>query len=250
MGEVDIAFKSSVPVFDCNVSIGRVHTRRLSVDDSQGTLKAMDDAGINKALVHNPYGANYDPVDGNERLLESINGIDRFVPQFTCNPATFNIETFSKSVSDNNIKSLRMEPISQDYPFVEWIVGECMEWITKSNLTLFIPATDINPNEFHSILKSFPKSKVVLSDLHYGHVSWAIPLLKSINNLYVEISKFSIADSIVRLRQTVGDNRILYGSKFPYQPMGPQLYSLHRWGLDETTLADICSNNLNTILGQ
>ena len=125
-----------------------------------------------------------------------------------------------------------------------------MEWITESKLTLFIPATDINPNEFHSVLKSFPKSKVVLSDLHYTHVPWAIPLLKSIPNLYVEISKFSIADSIVRLRQTVGDNRILYGSKFPYQPMGPQLYSLHRWDLNETTLADICSNNLSTILGQ
>jgi len=124
-------------------------------------------------------GVNYDPVDGNRRLLESINGIERFVPQFTCNPATFNIETFAKSVSDNNIKSLRMEPISQNYPFVEWIVGECMEWITESKLTLFIPATDINPNEFHSVLKSFPKSKVVLSDLHYTHVPWAIPLLKS-----------------------------------------------------------------------
>ena len=250
MGEVDIAFKSSVPVFDCNVSIGRVHTRRLSVDDSEGTLKAMDDAGVEKALVHNPYGVNYDPVDGNRRLLESIKGIGRFIPQFTCNPATFDFETFAKSVSDNNIKSLRMEPISQNYPFVDWIVGDCMEWITESQLTLFVPATEITPNEFHSILKLFPKSKVVLSDVHYGHVAWALPLLKSIDNLFVEVSKFSIADSIVRLRQTVGDSRILYGSKFPYQPMGPQLYSLHRWGLNETTLANISSNNLINILGQ
>tara|TARA_Y100000588_G_C13716803_1_gene695447 strand:- start:265 stop:642 length:378 start_codon:yes stop_codon:yes gene_type:complete len=125
-----------------------------------------------------------------------------------------------------------------------------MEWITESQLTLFVPATEITPNEFHSILKLFPKSKVVLSDVHYGHVSWAIPLLQSLDNLFVEVSKFSIADSIVRLRQTVGDSRILYGSKFPYQPMGPQLYSLHRWGLNETTLANICSNNLSNILGQ
>ena len=185
----------------------------------------MDHVGVKSALIHNPYGVNYDPVDGNKKLIESIKGISRFIPQFTCKPST------------------------QNFPFVSWIVEDCMKWIVKKQLTLFIPATDFNPDEFHNTIKMFPDSKVVLCDLHYSHVPWALPLLKSLPNLYVEISKFSISDSLVRLLNIVGETRILYGSKFPYQPMGPQLYSLHRWGISESTLKAICSENLERILG-
>ncbi len=249
MGEVDIDFKSSVPVFDCNVSLGRVHTRRLVVDSAEDTISAMDHVGVGHALIHNPYGVNYDPVHGNNKLMESINGIPRFIPQFTCNPATFDLDSFSKNVEINNIKAIRMEPHKQNFPFVNWIVGECMEWIVNKQLTLFIPVTEFNPEEFYNTIKMYPNSKVVLCDLHYSHVPWALPLLKALPNLYVEVSKFSISDSLLRLLEIVGASRILYGSKFPYQPMGPQLYSLHRWGISESTLKAICSGNLEAILG-
>ena len=249
MGEVDIDFKSSVPVFDCNVSLGRVHTRRLVVDTPEETISAMDHVGVKSALIHNPYGVNHDAVDGNKKLMESIKGIPRFIPQFTCNPATFDLDSFSENVEINNVKALRMEPSKQKFPFVDWIVGDCMKWIVKKQLTLFIPVTDFNPDEFYNTIKLFPNVKVVLCDLHYSHVPWALPLLKSLPNLYVEISKFSISDSLVRLLNIVGETRILYGSKFPHQPMGPQLYSLHRWGISESTLKVICSENLERILG-
>ena len=145
MGEVDIDFKSSVPVFDCNVSLGRVHTRRLVVDTAEDTISAMDHVGVETSLIHNPYGVNYDAVDGNKKLMESINGISRFIPQFTCNPSTFDLDSFSKNVEINNVKAIRMEPSKQNFPFVNWIVGDCMEWIVKKQITLFIPATDFNP---------------------------------------------------------------------------------------------------------
>lgn len=249
LGKVDIEFKSSVPVFDCNVSLGRIHTSRLVVDSAEETILAMDHVGVEKALIHNPYGVNYDPVYGNEKLMKSIEGVNRFIPQFTCNPSTFDIHTFSENVENNNVKALRMEPSKQNFPFVNWIVGDCMDWIVKKELTLFIPVTDLNPVEFHNTMKLYPNSKVVLSDVHYSHVPWAIPLLKALPNLYVEISKFSISDSLIRLLNVVGEGRILYGSKFPYQPMGPQLYSLHRWGISEASLKAICSENLKIILG-
>ncbi len=51
MGKVDIDFKSSVPVFDCNVSLGRVHTRRLVVDTPEETISAMDHVGVKSALI-------------------------------------------------------------------------------------------------------------------------------------------------------------------------------------------------------
>ena len=54
MGKVDFDFKPSVPVFDANVSLGRRHDRRVSVDTAEGTLAAMNKAGVERALSARP----------------------------------------------------------------------------------------------------------------------------------------------------------------------------------------------------
>ena len=49
MGQVDLDFKPSVPVFDANVSIGRRHDKRVAVDTVDGALEEMQRAGIGRA---------------------------------------------------------------------------------------------------------------------------------------------------------------------------------------------------------
>ena len=65
VGQVNLRFKPTVPVFDANVSLGRRHNRRVAVDTAEGTLRAMDRAGIDRALVYSPHAAAYDSRDGN-----------------------------------------------------------------------------------------------------------------------------------------------------------------------------------------
>ena len=49
--------------------------------------------------------------------------------------------------------------------------------------------------------------------------------------------------------ESIGAERILFGSRFPDAAMSPQLYNLHRCGLSEAALKAICSENLERILG-
>ena len=54
MGQVNLKFKPSVPVFDANVALGRRHDRRVVVDTTAGTLEAMKKSGVERALASGP----------------------------------------------------------------------------------------------------------------------------------------------------------------------------------------------------
>ena len=82
MGQVDLDFKPSVPVFDANVCVGRRHDKRVAVDTVEGTLAAMRRAGIGRALVYSPHATYWDPEEGNEILLETVAGHPNLAPQF------------------------------------------------------------------------------------------------------------------------------------------------------------------------
>ena len=75
-----------------------------------------------------------------------------------------------------------------------------------------------------------------------------MPVLKSLPNLSIEISRFLIPDGVNMLIDAVGHERVLFGSRFPDSPMAPMLYSLHRSGLTDEELRAICSGNIEKLL--
>ena len=257
MGQVDLHFKPSVPVFDANVALGRRHDRRVSVDTTEGTLKAMDRADVERAVVYAPHAAGYDSTEGNTLLVDMIRGESRLVPQFVCNPSYDDLDTFATEVKEHRVRSVRMVPTLHNYPFLPWVVKPWLDWLAAENLPLWLPVHYdflrtvhvVKPAELHETLERHPDVKAVLCEVKYAENSWAIPLLRSLPNLYVELSRISNADGIARLLDTVGEERILFGSRFPDGSISPQLYTLHRCGLGDETLASICAGNLERLLG-
>ena len=256
MGQVDLSFRPAVPVFDANVALGRRHDRVVSEDGADGTLKEMDRLGVGRALVYAPHAATFDTMEGNETLLEMVGGEPRLVPQFVANPAYDDLRSFAPAVRAAGVRSLRMFPAFHDYPFRDWMLGPWLEWLEDEELPVWLPveyeenqtAEKLDPHEVYDTLKAHPKVNAVLTEVQYKHFSWAIQLLRSLPNVYLELSRWVIMDGVPRLLDAVGDERILYGSRFPDGAMGPQLYNLHNHGLDKAALANICSRNLERIL--
>ena len=249
IGRIDNNFKPLVPVFDANVALGRRHNRRVTADSAHDTLAAMDQAGVSRALVYAPHAATFDARDGNRILMETVRGEPRLVPQYVCTPTFDDPDSFAAGVLGTRMRSIRMFPISHRYPFRDWVVKSWLNWLADQNVLLWLPATEFDPAELHDTLKEHPGVTVVLCEVHYSHVPWALPLLRTLPNLCIEISRFVIGDGIPRLQDTVGHERILYGSWFPDSPMAPQLYNLHHCGLSEEVLSAICAGNLSRLLG-
>jgi predicted TIM-barrel fold metal-dependent hydrolase len=247
MGQVDLDFTPSVPVFDANVALGRRRDRTVSVDTVEGTLEAMNRAGIDRALVYSTRTLR-DAREGNQVLLEEIRNAPRLVPQFVCNPAADELDDFAAEVSERQVRSIRMFPTRHSYPFRDWAVEAWLEWLASEGLPVWIGADEFDPAALHDTLKHFPSVTVVLYEVHYIHMPWARLLLKSLPNLCVELSRVVGSDGIATLLETVGVEKVLFGSRFPDSPMAPQLYNLHLSGLSQASLSAICAENLDRLL--
>ena len=256
MGQVDLDFKPSVPVFDANMALGRRHDRRVPVDTVEETLRLMDMAGIGRALVYAPHAATYDSQDGNRLLMTTIDGESRLVPQFVCNPSFDGFDDFIGDLDAHGVRSVRMLPAVHNYPFRDWVVGPWLEWLAGEGIPLWMPVdhevrgrpNSLDPAELHKTVERHPTLTVVLSEVKYADFSWAMPMLRSLPNVHIELSRFVITGGIESAMEAVGDQRILFGSRFPDSSMAPQLYSLHRAGLSEDSLRAICAGNLERLL--
>ena len=248
MGEVDLHFKSSVPTFDACVALGRRFDRYVREDTAEGTLDVMDKAGVDKALVYSPHSIDFDAEEGNALLMEQIRGQSRLVPQFAVNPSYDDMESFGATLHELGVRSVRMAPEKHRFPFRDWVVGPWLEWLASEKLPLWLDSMQFDPVDLHDTVKNFPDTPIVLSEVHYSHVGWAIPILKSLPNLSIEISRFLLPDGVNILIDAVGHERVMFGSRFPDSPMAPMLYSLHRSGLSDEELRAICSGNLERLL--
>ncbi len=144
MGQVDLNFKPSVPVFDANVSIGRRHDKRVAVDTVGGTLQEMQRAGIGRALVYSPHATYWDPEEGNEILLEAVAGRPSLVPQFVAS-AFDDLDRFARSVEDNGIRAVSMLPSLYKYAFRDWAVKPWLDWIASERMPLWLPVRVHDP---------------------------------------------------------------------------------------------------------
>ena len=168
--------------------------------------------------------------------------------QFAVNPSYDDMDAFGATLHELGVRSVRMAPEKHRFPFRDWVVGPWLEWLASEKLPLWLDSMQFDPVDLHDTAKNFPDTRIVLSEVHYSHVGWAIPILKSLPNLSIEISRFLIPDGVNTLIDAIGHERVLFGSRFPDSPMAPMLYSLHRSDLSEEELRAICSGNLERLL--
>lgn len=249
MGEVDLEFKPLVPVFDANVALGRRHDKRVVSDTTEGLFKAMDNSGVDRAVVYSPHAEHFDIFEGNRQLAELTIKHPNLFPQFVANPATENISEFITEINKYDVTSVRLSPKEHRYPLTEWIVADWIDWFESVNMPVWIPVDFAEPTQIFDIALNRPGLKIVLAEVHYIHVPWVMPLLSRLSNISIEISRFVIGDGIARLVNLVGQDRIIFGSRFPESSMGQQIYNLHHNNLNLSELSAICSDNVESLLG-
>jgi predicted TIM-barrel fold metal-dependent hydrolase len=123
-----------------------------------------------------------------------------------------------------------------------------MEWLSSTSTPLWIPSNEVPVEQLYNTLKIFPDVQIVLSEVHYVSVPWVLPMLKNLHQVNIEISRFVIPDGISKLIECSGSNRILFGSRFPDSPIGPQLYNLEKSIPNKEILSAVCSGNLKRLL--
>ena len=88
----------------------------------------------------------------------------------------------------------------------------------------------------------------MIADVHYKY-GWIYQFLEALPNCYVEISQFIGTGAVEELIERLGYEKVLYGSGFPENNFGRQLYSVHQSELEKNVLEAICHKNVQELIG-
>lgn len=243
---------SSVSVFDCNAALGRRHNQRVPYDRPDEVVRFLAEAGISKALVHNPYCVPFGTMEGNQFLLEASAGHPELVPQFVVSFAVDDLKEARGAVRAAGVRTLRVFPKSHGYPLVHWIAGPWLEWMAAERMALWVPfgrVPEVDVRDLYETAIRYPQVPIVLAGVHYSNYAVVWPLLKAVEHIYLDLSRFDLANGIDRLTQHVGLGRLLFGSDFPEVDPKPYLHYLARCGLTEAGLQAVCGGNLERLIG-
>ncbi len=241
-------FQSRVSVFDANVGVGHRHDRVLPYSDANGVVEEMQRHGVHKALIYHVQGEAISSIWANEALQDWDN--EAFQLQWCAGSGNDVLRQLAEYHASKMVKSVRLHssPLRDEIPFVDWLYGPLLEWLSSEKIPLWVSLADLSPAQIMDTLPKFPELVTVLVGAHYVHSAVLAPMLCKLPNAFLELSRFENLAGIEKLTKQFGAKRLLYGSYFPRYAMGPVLYYLHHVDIDDKDLSAICAGNLERIL--
>ncbi len=244
--------------FDCFTYIGKYtpkfKTQLYTVDD---LLSEMKRCGISYSLVVNTIARDYDPIFGNEILLDEIKNAKQLFPCFVLMPdITGEFPDVELYLNQYNVRAVKLYPKLHRYFFDEFTCGKIFRMLELSEIPLFIEAgrgfdqkfNQVSLEEIDKVCEMHPNFNIVLQGARWEEMRKVFTLMKKHKNLYIEFSSFQINRGIEFLVENFGAERILFGSEFPLKSVGSARAFLDYSDLSDAEKAKIAGLNLMRLL--
>lgn len=244
-------FTSRVPIFDANLRVGDRHDEPAPFRNRAALLAEMDRHGVERALVYHALTEWNSPTEGNQLLERWLDTDGRLTPQWSMMPTAESLAQIRALHAVGRVTSVRLHDTNLiGLPFRSWVYDPMLAWLTENQIPLWIPLPDVNAGDLVTTLQEYPELVSVIVGAHYVHALWVRPLLKALPNAHLELSRYETIGDIEALYREFSVERFLYGSWYPRYAMGPMLFYLHHLDLAPESLAQICAQNLEKLIGE
>jgi hypothetical protein len=243
-----------VPFFDCNARIGRCSTPRPEqFTDVGGLLDEMDQAGIERALVHHAWSVEWDPQMGNQALLSELSGQTRLRPCFVpLPPATGEVpppRDFASQVRDAG-GAVRLFPKEHQYLLNDVTVGHMLDVFSAERLLVLIDIGQTSWGELAELLRRHPALSVLVLGLYYRVDRYLYPLLERFGNLHVESGTYGVHRGIEAVCGRFGAERLVFGTDLPVHEAGGPIAMVTYAEIPDEGKQLIAGGNLRRLRGE
>ena len=246
-------------LFDVNVSIGPLPQRPPgSPVDAASLLALLDAYDISRALVASTVAKWHDPTEGNERLLQAIDGEPRLSPCWVVMPAaTGEVPPETEQVEQllaAGARAARLCPKTHLLVLEPWVIEPLAQALADKRVPVLLDFDNAHYSEPRHwdfiawLLAAFPDLPVIL--LRQSHADFRVlfPLLDRSPNLYVETSYLGGHSALLELVERFGAERFIFGTGLPvFEPALP-ITTLSYGGLDRAARAEIAGVSLQRLL--
>ena len=222
-----------------------------------GALAAMDEAGVDKAVVC-PVATRPEQVVSINRWVTSLDR-ERFLPFGAMHPDFADPEEELAFLRDQDVRGLKLQPHFQGYTVESPALLRLFERLEDFVVLMHggqeikpIPLVPTTPERLRALHERFPQQRLVIAHLG-GYLMWEDMETHLLGqDLYFDLSFTSdrLDDAtIARLVAAHGPERILFGSDYPWMTPAAARAGVERMGWTDAEKRGILGGNAERLLG-
>jgi len=210
---------------------GPAFARAESVDD---LLVVLDDARTPEALVSHFASLHYDPAQGNELLLGSVESREGLWAAVVLTPDTrgeLDADECLKQMLNRKARAARLFPRSHSFGLQEWLSGPLLSAMERRRLPLILQHSEQGWAEIRSLCLAHPALPVLVEGtgkkiLYDNRVFYQ--LLADCPNFHLELHNLTNYLGVEDIVSRFGADRLIYGSYAPVnEPAAAQMVVTH-----------------------
>ncbi len=244
--------------FNINGSIGRGAYEIPEFPTAGSMCDHLDYLGVDRSLVWHVVARDFNPTQGNRRLLDEIHEAgkeDRLIPAFVITPACFyefgTLDFLRQSLSSGRVRALRIMPDVSRFQIreLERILAE---------LDAFSPVVfwdcgrqKLDPaaaNDLALIASQLPNTTFVLCQVMWGGFGKVLDLMWRCDRICVDTSWLHMRQTIELLTENFGAERVLFGLG-PKSHYGAAIAALAHAEISDEQRQCIAHGNCERLLG-
>ncbi len=234
-------------VFDANARVGHSGVHGELALGAPELMGEMDRFGIRRALVSHFAAEEYDAEEGN-RALAALLPNSRFVPAWAALPDADFIEALDKRqpVAVHLFFGVHQHNFSPS----SWCSGELYEFLQARSVLVVIERQHIEWDALESLLRNFPRMKILLIETGYRADRHLFPLLRRHSNLFFESSMILAYRQLEAFVERFGSEHLVFGSRLPLYTPGAALAVLASARISDDDRLAIAGGTLEKLLGR
>ncbi|MCC6695579.1 MAG: amidohydrolase family protein [Candidatus Hydrogenedentes bacterium] len=254
-------------IIDCNSFIGHWPFRRLRRNTAAELVAMMDQFGIWKSCVASAEAILYrDSHEGNRALYEQTREhADRFWLYATINPMYAGWERDLAQCVDWGFRAVRLYPVFHNYRLDSPEADRIVRAAHEAGLPVAISCRvedvrqrhwmdrfeDVDPLDVLGLAEAHPDTRFILMEslLGWPHDADEWRRLRD-TQVYVEMSRMTalMERPLEIMTWELGDDRVLFGTGFPFKTPSPAFLELQVLDADEDAKARIAGENVRRLM--
>jgi uncharacterized protein len=250
-------------IIDCTAHLGHWPFRKLAHSDAEGFLGLMDVYGIAQAWVGAFEGLFYrDMGRANRDLVAGLAGHeDRLLPWATINPNFARWERDLTEAQELGCVGVRLYPNYHAYTLTDTCLRELLAALREAWLpvAIFQKFVDMRVHHWHCLVPDvdmdltplvaeFPDLPIIWVGGGWQQAAAVAEVIRQ-GQVHCDISRVEGLAGVARLSETIGADRVLFGSHAPYFVLEAAVLKIQEAGLSEADRAAVLYGNATHLLG-
>lgn len=249
---------------DCNLYIGRPAMLRTCDYEVTPELLRSELAllGVKAGLVSHVVAREYHPSAGNDLLMDALATSPDFAPCWIVLPHHTGEmpepETLVANMIAKGVRAAKLFPAiaggaGHRFHLHRHVVGDLLSTLERYRIPLFVDyllgrRDDVDWREISEVCERHPDLPVVLVRSSGRSSRMLIPLMKALPNLHMETSFYHSHRGLEVLVESVGPERILFGSNYPFNTLPGSVFRVAHTQISWADRRLIAGDNLRRLL--